>query len=163
MGTTYTLISQATLSSPSALITFSSIPSTYTDLVLVYTGKVDYTNFYSVITFNGDATRTNYQYIALQMAASVGSDAAASSYATYGFTASTSVPSVMVMDINNYASTTAQKIAFSRFSNTTSQAQTTTATWRNTAAINQIDLFSYYGAGAYSTGSVFSLYGIKAA
>jgi hypothetical protein len=161
MGTTYTLISQTTLSSPSSLITFSSIPSTYTDLVLVYNGKVDYTNFYSVITFNGDTTKTNYQYNAAVMATSVVSDVGA--YAGYGFTASTTVPSVMVMDINNYASTTSQKTAMSRFSNTTSQAQITNATWRNTAAITQIDLFSYYGAGAYSTGSVFSLYGIKAA
>ena len=163
MGTTYALISQAVITTPTVTATFSSIPATYTDLVLVYTGKVNYANYYSVIYFNGDTTKTNYQYNALQMNTTVVSDSAASSYATYGFTNSTTIPSVAILDINDYATTTSQKTAMSRFSNTNNQAQVTIATWRNTAAITEISLTGYYGAGAFDAGSVLSLYGIKAA
>lgn len=41
MATTYTLISSNTLSSSAASITFSSIPSTYTDLVLRISARTD--------------------------------------------------------------------------------------------------------------------------
>ena len=40
MATTYTLISSNTLSSSAASVTFSSIPSTYTDLVIRYSAQV---------------------------------------------------------------------------------------------------------------------------
>jgi hypothetical protein len=62
MAKTYTLISSNTLSSAAASVTFSSIPSTYTDLVLQCSTRTDrsnqtYDNFR--IRFNGDSG-TNY-------------------------------------------------------------------------------------------------------
>ena len=41
MATTYTLITSQTLASSAASVTFSSIPSTYTDLVLRVSARTD--------------------------------------------------------------------------------------------------------------------------
>ena len=59
MANTYTLISSNTLSSSAASITFSSIPATYTDLVLrwsVNTSSLQDGGIY----FNGTLGTTNY-------------------------------------------------------------------------------------------------------
>lgn len=60
MATTYTLISSNTLSSSAASVTFSSIPSTYTDLVLKVSARnAGTSNAYPSIMalqFNGDTS-----------------------------------------------------------------------------------------------------------
>jgi hypothetical protein len=59
MATTYTLINSNVLSSSQASVTFSSIPATYTDLVLRISAQADSaTNSFSniTITFNGTST-----------------------------------------------------------------------------------------------------------
>ena len=69
MANTYTLISSVTVGSGgAATITFSSIPATYTDLVLVHSLRA--TNSSSarpedtlLIRLNGDSTGTNYTII----------------------------------------------------------------------------------------------------
>ena len=62
MATTYTLISSNVLSSSAASVTFSSIPATYTDLVLRASIRTDDAGVQGAqfrIRFNGD-TATNY-------------------------------------------------------------------------------------------------------
>ena len=61
MATTYEAIQTTTLGSAAADITFSSIPATYTDLVLVYIGATVSNNINYYLRFNGD-TGTNYSY-----------------------------------------------------------------------------------------------------
>ena len=75
MANTYTLISSNTLTSSAASVTFSSIPATYTDLVLRISARSDRvsTTDRLRLTFNSD-TATNYSNITL-----VGDGAAASS------------------------------------------------------------------------------------
>jgi hypothetical protein len=56
---TYTLISSNVLSSSAASVTFSSIPATYTDLVLRWSARDDSTNYALsslFVTFNNDGT-----------------------------------------------------------------------------------------------------------
>ena len=65
---TMTLISSQTLGGTTASVTFSSIPSTYNDLKLVYSARTDATpNVYSYnyVTFNNDTT-TKYSATVLQ-------------------------------------------------------------------------------------------------
>ena len=52
---TYTLISSNVLGSSAASVTFSSIPATYTDLVLRVSARTDADDT-SLITFNGTTT-----------------------------------------------------------------------------------------------------------
>ena len=70
MGVTYTTTSAATYvpigtntvsGTTTNLITFSSIPSTFTDLVLIDNGKFSASDNSYAMTFNGD-TASNYSY-----------------------------------------------------------------------------------------------------
>lgn len=56
MPTTYTLISSNVLSSNASTVTFSSIPSTYTDLVLRVSGRSQNATGYFYFLFNGAGT-----------------------------------------------------------------------------------------------------------
>jgi len=55
MANTYTLIQAQTLTTSAASVTFSSIPATYTDLVLRVSARTDYAgpNDLMIMTFNG--------------------------------------------------------------------------------------------------------------
>jgi len=58
MANTYTLIASNILSSSAASVTFSSIPSTYTDLVVKWSARGDYAsaNWYLIIRLNGSSS-----------------------------------------------------------------------------------------------------------
>ena len=56
MPSTYTLISSNTLGSSASTITFSSIPSTYTDLVLRISSRFDGNSSSLAISFNGNTS-----------------------------------------------------------------------------------------------------------
>jgi hypothetical protein len=66
MANTYTLINSVTVGSGGAnSITFSSIPSTFTDLVLKYSARATYTNVISVdyMAINGSSSGINSLYL----------------------------------------------------------------------------------------------------
>lgn len=67
MATTYTLITSQTLAADAANINLTSIPNTYTDLVLKYSVRIKIGSVTSQIrmTFNNDTT-ANYSYSSLQ-------------------------------------------------------------------------------------------------
>ena len=56
MAATYELIASNTLGSAAASVTFSSIPATYTDLVVRWSARKDNTNVLLRVRFNSDAT-----------------------------------------------------------------------------------------------------------
>lgn len=158
-GATYVSIASNTLSSSAASVTFSSIPGTYTDLVVVVagtftTGSTNNVNF----QFNGD-TASNYSFLRL-----LGNGSAASSYRAsdveidIGLLSSTA-QSTTVANIQNYSNTTTYKTAIGR-GNTPEYVQASNGTWRNTAAITSVKIQS---AATFASGTTFSLYGITAA
>jgi hypothetical protein len=63
-GNTYEAIATQTLGSAAASVTFSSIPGTYTDLVLVVAGTLTTGTENIVMQFNGD-TGSNYSVTSL--------------------------------------------------------------------------------------------------
>lgn len=174
MPSTYTLISSNVLSSSAASVTFSAIPSTYTDLVLRMSIRNTSASGWnrSTIRFNGD-TATNYSRTLLTGGWD-GSSIIAESGRTSNDTSlsmpleDSSVASIWASDevyIPNY--TVAQNKPISNFSvaeaNSTSTSnwliEVTSGLWRNTAAINTILLTC--AGGSYTSGSSFYLYGIK--
>jgi hypothetical protein len=172
VGSTYVPIATTTLGSAAASYTFSSIPSTYTDLVLVmlirstYSGNQDY----SLITFNSD-TGTNYSYTFLNGSGTSATSGRSSSvayisdstFAAANFASNTFTPAIV--NIQNYANTTTYKTTVSRSSSTTTSGQVsaTTGLWRNTSAINTINIKCFQSGANFDTGSTFTLYGIAAA
>lgn len=159
-GSTYTPIATNTLSSTATSVTFSSIASTYTDLVLICqtTGaSLDAL----VLQFNGD-TATNYSTQNLYgsgTAASAGVD----SNITYIYTGlSGTLQTQSIYNIMNYSNTTTYKTTLGTGDAPNAQLRTGVGLWRSTAAINSIKIFRTASSNM-NIASTFTLYGIAAA
>jgi len=167
MPSTYTLISSNVLSSSAASVTFSAIPSTYTDLVLRISTRVNYASVDGniLIRFNGD-TASNYSYTFIygngtSLVSSRGSTTriiAASS--TQGSSATSNTFASAEIYIPSYLVSQNKPVSIdSATENNATEAYrgATAGLWRNTAAITSINL----EGGDFVSGSSFYLYGIK--
>jgi hypothetical protein len=160
-GNTYEAIATQTVTgSAAASVTFSSIPSTYTDLVVVVQGLLTTGADNVCLQFNGD-TGSNYSVTVL-----LGDGTSASSFRTSntsncGRDVISNIQGNVIYNINNYSNATTYKTVLGRSSATNYGARTSVSMWRNTAAINQIVLFPT--AYTFNVGTVLSIYGIKAA
>lgn len=168
-GSTYTPIATQTLGSTTSSVTFSSIPSTYTDLVLVL-GSLGMNSAGSAgkLTFNGD-TATNYSNTILYGTGSTtGSfrESNANNIRIYGgavgMTANNNNDTVIVQ-IQNYSNTTTNKTVLTRCNISSGEVDAMVGLWRSTAAINSLTVISYNGTDRFTVGSTFTLYGIAAA
>jgi hypothetical protein len=165
-GATYFPIATQTLGSITTTVSFTSIPSTYTDLVLVYSsrsqGGFDFQN--SSIRFNGDSG-SNYSYTQMS-----GNGSSASSLrqnnvnaiptgADIGTTQSGKW-SVNIVNIQNYANATTNKTVLARVNAQPSFTMARVGLWRSTSAITSFDVLRDDSNG-FSVGSTFTLYGIE--
>jgi hypothetical protein len=162
MATTYEKIATTTLGSTSATITFSSIPATYTDLRLVFTGTTaTSTNF--TLRYNNDSA-SNYSWTWLGgtgSAAQSGRFTSATEY--YGNVTLETTPQLYEVDIFSYAGSTFKTalIGESADKNGSGQLSRSAFLWRSTSAINRIDITALYGAtNTYAIGTTATLYGI---
>lgn len=164
MAATYTPIASTTLPTGGAgSVTFTNIPQTYTDLVLVVSAQINTGEDAHALQFNSD-TGTNYSATGL-----IGSGTTAASYrgsnsvAIDGGRVGTSQSS-SIFHIMNYSNTTTNKTVLSRGNSTSSGSYTTlgVALWRNTSAISTI-LIKVYNNQFMAEGATFNLYGILGA
>lgn len=158
MPSTYEPIATGTSSSTS--YTFSSIPSTYTDLVLVVGGNATGTNINYGLRFNGDSG-TNYSVTRLY-----GSGTSSSSDRLANFTNTissnmTDGANTVIHNIMNYSNTSTYKTVLVRSNTGANIVWANCALWRSTAAINSIEYFTTASGSMSST--TLTLYGIKAA
>lgn len=163
MPSTYEKIATHTIPTATASYTFSVIPATYTDLVLVYNGTITATGMDVRFRFNGD-TGSNYSHTYLGgngSAASSGRLANGAYLPSYALVGTSSSPATILFNIQNYANTTTFKTAIYRTSDAPSEVLSYVGLWRNTAAINSITIFP--NANNLAVGSTYTLYGIKAA
>ena len=171
MANTYTLISSNVLSSSAASVTFSAIPSTYTDLVLRASVRGDGTGYQSPfrLKINAD-TGTNYSRTRLY---GIGSSAVtnratdeADNIDTAFFNQSTSTSNTfsnIEVYVPNYLSTVAKPIsgngALENDSTTDWIRSVHAVLYRGTSAITSLEFFT--NSGSFVSGSSFYLYGIK--
>ena len=160
-GNTYVALATNTLSSATASVTFSSISSAYTDLVLVIdcsvtvsaspliTVNADSSAIYSETFFRGNGTS----------AASGNITSTSSINTAVNPTASTQFNEII--QFQNYANTNIYKTILWRGNSTPDFALAGVGLWRNTAAINSIEIF--LSGANFITGSTFQLFGIAAA
>ena len=168
---TITLISSQTLGGSTASVTFSSIPSTYNDLKLVFSANTaSATSIANLFfTLNGDSTAN---YSTTRLSASSGTAASdrytSSSQANIGVYSGTSsgysasIFTYSELYIPSYTSTTAKQM----FSSNTAEVNaapgaylaTLATLYRGTSAITSI---SFTPSFAFATNSSFYLYGIK--
>ena len=175
MPSTYTLISSNVLASSAASVTFSAIPSTYTDLVVRLSARDSAagTNAnYGQIILNSDTSSANYSATVL---ADFNGSAASQIYPTgtlgwgvwsyYGFdSAGNTANTFSSSEIYLPSYTASQKKAFSSFTVTENNATTGIAIeaianlYQSTTAVSAVTLKT---AGSFIAGSSFYLYGIK--
>jgi hypothetical protein len=164
MTTTYEKIATNTLSSAQASVTLSSIPSDYTDLVLVVNGKTNGfggynalslrvnsdsgSNYSRTIIYGGNGFKDSYSY-----------SNETSTFVTIGQQADAFGNAIV--NFNNYSNTTTHKPFLGRDNYSTNVVYATVSLWRNTSAITSITL-SGTGGHDIVSGSTFNLYGIKA-
>lgn len=168
MPNTYVALATQTLATAASSVTFSSIPSGYTDLVIVCSARSSWTtDQYDGLgfVFNGD-TGNNYSTTFV-----AGNGSSASSFRETNqpqistridpsFSSNTAF-SPIIVQIQNYSNATTNKTVLIR-SNANVEFYKVTASvglWRNTAAITSI--FIGNARGNLVAGSTFSLYGIS--
>jgi hypothetical protein len=161
MATTYEIISKTILGSSAASITFSSIPSTYTDLLIDVSSRNTAVDTENTFSFNGSGANFSIRRL-YGNGTTTGSDTlyGYSLTTTSGFTANTFSNNSIY--IPNYLSSNFKSISIDGVAenNATASAQVLSAAlWSNTAAITSITLQPT--SGSYATGSSFYLYGIK--
>lgn len=166
MAATYEPIASTTLGSAAADITFSSIPGTYTDLVLVI--ETQAVNGGTVaggrIRFNGD-TGSNYSITRLAGTGSLAySDRVSNDTAAVVRISGNSVSAFtpVIYHIMNYSSASVYKTGLVTSSESLSLITKGVLLWRSTTAITSITIFSAAGVNL-NTGTTAALYGIKAA
>lgn len=162
MPKTYEPISNQILTSTQTTVTFSSIPQTYTDLILVIQAQVNGSPINTDGYVNGDQG-TNYSFgtiVGNGTSASnfYGTNTAFIRYATAGYTDNTFGHN-SINHFFNYANTTTFKTILSRANNAANGTSITLNLWRSTAAITSISIVG----NPFAIGSTFTLYGIKAA
>lgn len=161
MAVTYTPIATTTLATAASSYTFSSIPSTYTDLILVMT------NINSGIddiqlNFNGDVS-TNYSRTYLEGNGSAAGTSRISNYtkAQVGYFPTSANGGISTSQIMNYSNATTYKTLLNRFNTNGVLSGLSVGMWRSLSAINSIALSPQ--SSSFGVGCTFSLYGIKAA
>ena len=167
MAITYEPIASTTLSTTASSITFSSIPQTYTDLVLVtVTIAPNATQKYPVLRFNNDSA-TNYSVTGI-----TGDGASAipwydSNYSSIeiayaGIT--NAAPSLQIWNIFSYTGSTYKSVLVNMSNDRNGAGETNSGVglWRSTDAITSV-LWRGDFNGTFAAGTSATLYGIKAA
>lgn len=165
MALTYEPIQTTTLTSTQASVTFSSISSAYTDLVLIIQAKATSGSQNTMgLQFNSD-TGTNYSRTSIQgngtSATSTRGSNESMFYFAYDAGADNTFAGNYIIHINNYSNSTTYKTALARSNNANTATQARIGLWRSTSAINSIKILG--DSLTYDVGSTFTLYGIKAA
>jgi hypothetical protein len=167
---TFSQIASTTLGSAASTIQFASIPSTYTDLKLIISGRStrNQTDEGAYIYFNNDFSGTTGSYTLIygngtSAVSTRGSNTFMQMADIPALTATSGLFGFIDINVMNYANTTTYKTYLSRNSTTAtgSYVGAFAGLWRNTAAISTIDVQP--GGGQWAIGTSVSLYGILAA
>ena len=162
-GPTYEPIATYTLSSSASSQAFTSIPGTYTDLVLVISAKNTVgQNYGNWLQFNSSGG-TNYSQTFLQMYNTSTQTGRNSNigYIEAGKTNALTFDANKI-NINSYSNATTYKTVLTRPNNGDFVSGALVGMWRNTAAISSL-LIRTGTSSLFGTGGRATLYGIKAA
>jgi len=166
---TYVPIATTTVGTATSSVVFSSIASTYTDLVIVFECFTTAGGARDVaLRFNGD-TASNYSSTFLQGNGTSAVSARESTqtrmmidYSGAGTTSATA--EIGIVNIMNYSNATTNKTVLVRANRAGAGTDAVVVLWRKTPeAITSVTLMFINGTDNFGVGSIFSLYGIKGA
>lgn len=167
MPKTYTPISTVTINNSSTTtLDFTSIPQTYTDLVLVCSYGLSAGDLYFRINNDG-GTGNLYSDTELygngsNTSVSVMTNRTGFYLNDQGITRP-GPATISTVNFQNYSNTTTYKSILWRANDAGVSTEARMGVWRNTAAITSINFIIINVAGTITPGSQFTLYGIKAA
>jgi hypothetical protein len=154
---TYTALATVTLGTAAASVTFSSIPATYRDLILVFRGTLTTATLNEVeLRINGD-TGSNYtRLVAFGDGSSTGSitDVFNSYRFSYG---NNTHPFTSILQLMDYSATDKHKTIITRDGQANRAIVMGAARWANTAALTSLSVFC---AQNFAAGTTLNLYGI---
>jgi hypothetical protein len=158
-GSTYTPIATTTLGSTTASYTFSSIPGTYTDLILVGLAKNTVAGDNFVYNINGATSGYSGTRI-------IGNGSSATSGRTSNFPVALAGNigtewTNFITHFMNYSNTNTNKTFITRCNNAATETQAAVNLYQSTSAITSIKLSM--SDQSFTTGSTFTLYGIASA
>ena len=169
-GPTYTPIATTTGNGATNTISFTSIPQTYTDLILICNAFVssDAINMYT--TVNGSGSGYSKTWMGGNGTSASSSRATSTSQWTMSDgplgNGSSTAPMYMQMQFHNYSNTTTSKTMLARqhiVGATYNGVVASVNLWSNTNAINRIDIYCQSGSYYLRSDATFTLYGIAAA
>jgi hypothetical protein len=155
---TYVALDKVTVATATPSVTFTSIPQTYTDLVLVMSGTASGTSDIYVY-FNAD-TASNYSRTYLYGDGSAANSGRQSFSSFLWAYAVGSNQNNGILNIQNYSNATTYKTAISRWNISSNYTGANVGLWRSTTAISSMTV-GITGGLNLSSGTTFSLYGIK--
>ena len=158
----YEVIATTTVGTATSAVNFSSISQAYTDLVAVV--KAQDSNSYLLVRFNSDSSSL---YSRTYMSGNgTSASSARGSSETQAYTSadtSANLTNIGLLNIMNYSNTTTFKTFIGRESQPSGASQATVGLYRSTSAITTVSFLSPSATATIAVGSVFTLYGIKAA
>jgi len=173
-GSAMTKIAQVVCSGSQSAVTFSSIPSTYTDLIITFLARATGAVSFSVVNIklNNDGTTANYLkehdvYSSGTTVSAEDQSPTASGLPNFYVTGTGDISTPLTYGsiiVPGYSNTTLQKglLSNSGFTFTSggvsNQIRIHNGHWLSTAAINRVDLT--IASGSFLNGSVFTLYGL---
>jgi hypothetical protein len=165
---TYSPLATVTLGSSASSVTFSSIPATYRDLILVarFTTAASGSTF--DVRLNGDSSST-YSHVGMNgrsNGANSFSFTATGKFELLGNSFGTS-PAQCIFQLMDYSATDKHKTGLSRAQseeNGTAMNLTNAYAVRypSTSAITSLSCHSFAGSVSFASGSTFALYGVIA-
>lgn len=159
-ASTYIPIENFTVSTAQASYTFSTISGAYTDLVLIVNGTCSAGSYFT-LRFNGDTTSLYSNTEIYPNGANVGS--ARNSGVAYMYNGSfLTSRTTTISEIQNYSNSTTNKTVLTRSAGGGTESKASVGLWRNNNAITSITCGTG-GANTFQVGTVFNLYGIRAA
>lgn len=154
---TYTPIASVTLSSAQSSVTFSGIPQTYTDLVLVVAGVTSSGTEAVAVQCNSD-TGSNYSRTVLLGNGTTASSTRASSQTSAGLgVLDSATQGNTIYHFMNYSNSTTYKTFIARGNVSSEQARAAVGLWRSTSAITSITVLV---GTSFASGTTFNLYGV---
>lgn len=163
MAATYEAIATYTIGTAQSSYTFTSIPSTFTDIILVTSIQATSSGQGLYLQFNGD-TGSNYSYTYFRGNGSTTTSGGATNSDLCLLSTISEPPTTgfanYIAQLQNYAGST-YKTSLVRANAAGAGLAAIVNLWRSTSAINQVKIFT--SVGNLNTGSTFTLYGIRSA
>ena len=163
MGTpTYIPIANTTIGATTSAITFSSIPATYRDLIIVFLGRST-SNVQAGIRFNNDSSGSNYS--SQRLSANGTTLVAANTTDTYIVVAKSALGTTtsdlqMNIEIMDYSATDKHKAVLSKAGNAANGFDVIANRWASNSAINSVSIRT--DANSWAIGTTVAIYGVVA-